>query len=187
MWNDPDPPSNPYDQNYQYLQWKNWELCEGFKNPNAINPFDRSYRAIIHRRWQEAYDRYHNAKPKKESDMTNANQLYKIKDKEQYVKRLASNSKGEEVVEDASTGAIFAVAKADLELVVPYSVGVRFTTGAQVYHYLATVGSVEKGDVLIKTENGVLSFASVVEIDTKSFAANAELKGTFRKLKSEAL
>lgn len=176
---------NPYDRKHNPSAWREWELTHGIKKYGAKNPFMEG--SLSSRRWSIAYFNYHNSKePKETPTMATKDQLYKHG--EQYVKRLATDSKGQAVVEDASTGAIFAVDPSKLEMVVPYTVAVRFNTGSTIYHYLAAEGVVAKGDILLTKAEGPINLATVIEVDTKSLGATAELKSAFiRKLKTEEL
>lgn len=178
---------NFYNRYREKANWSMWEIRYGVKRTNAQNPFSQWDQPQLYAKWVDARKLYlQNPNAPETKTMSNKDQLYKYG--EQYVKRLATDSKGQAVVEDASTSTIFAVDPSKLELVVPYTVGVKFYGGNdQVCHYLAVQGSVEKGDILV--QSGVLlKLATVVEIDTKSLTATTELKNNFpRKLKSEAL
>jgi hypothetical protein len=109
----------------------------------------------------------------------NPNQLYITKDKE-YVVRIGTNSNNEAVVEEKSTGRIFAIKEDLLEKVLPYTVGVRFSTGSQVYHYLSEADQVQQDDLLICTSDGKLSLATVIGVNTKSELANVKLADAFK-------
>jgi len=84
---------------------------------------------------------------------------------------LATNSKGELVLEMKGAGMPEAFKASDIEEVKPYTVRLVSANGAS-NHYRAVPGSVAKGDVLVVGG----SLASVAAIDTKSDATRV-LKG----------
>lgn len=111
--------------------------------------------------------------------------LYQVVGKEEYGTQLAVNSEGKIVLEmkksgQYANGDLATFDKSELKEVLPYTVAVRFKDGSQDYHYLATEGSVEKGDILLI--DGSNSFATVKAINTESKLANKQLKG--RKLQT---
>lgn len=174
---------NPHNRYREKASWSGWEINHGVKKENAENPFSQWDSPILYKKWDYARKHYLNHGTTKE-ESTMKDQLYKYG--EQYVKRLATDSKGQAVVEDASTGTIFAVDPTKLELVVPYTVAVQFSSGETTYHYLAVEGTVEKGDILLQAGN-VLKIARVTDVNTKSLQATVELKNSFhRKLNTTA-
>jgi hypothetical protein len=89
---------------------------------------------------------------------------------------LAVNSQNEYVLEMKVTGALeaFTMKKGSeqLEVVMPYSFAVKYSTGPQTYQYRGREGSVSVGDLLLSLNSqhakGGISIAQVVEINTKN-------------------
>jgi len=106
---------------------------------------------------------------------------------------LAVNSKSEYVLEMKGTGELEAFTmkkgKEELEVVMPYSFAVKFSTSAQTYQYRGREGSVKVGDLLLSLNSqhakGGISIAQVTEIDTKSDKATKYFDGM--KIVTEAL
>jgi hypothetical protein len=113
------------------------------------------------------------------ANMAIDNNLYITKDKE-YVVRIGTNSSNEAVVEEKSTGRIFAIKPELLEKVLPYTVGVRFSDNATVYHYLSEVDQVQQDDILIGVVNGKLTLATVIGTNTKNESAANKLTDSFK-------
>lgn len=123
---------------------------------------------------------YTNLKPRyykaeeKETEMTKKLYEFEINFKTHYGHKLAVNSEGKWVMEVKGQSAPVAVDKEDVQEVIPYSIGIRFTGGnTQVYHYTADKGKFEKGLYLFNSPSG-LSLCEVVELDTKSKMATKE-------------
>jgi hypothetical protein len=89
---------------------------------------------------------------------------------------LAVNSQNEYVLEMKVTGALEAFAmkkgKEQLEVVMPYSFAVKYSTGPQTYQYRGREGSVKVGDLLLSLNSqhakGGITIGQVVEINTKN-------------------
>lgn len=110
----------------------------------------------------------------KEKEMTKKLYEFEIDFMTHYGHKLAVNSEGKWVMEVKGQSAPVAVNKEDVQEVIPYSIGVRFTGGnTQVYHYTADKGKFEKGLYLFNSAGG-LSLCEVVELDTKSKMATKE-------------
>jgi hypothetical protein len=98
---------------------------------------------------------------------------------------LAVNSQNEYVLEMKVTGALeaFTMKKGSeqLEVVMPYSFAVKYSTGPQTYQYRGREGSVTVGDLLLSLNSshakGGISIAQVVEINTKSDKAAKSFDG----------
>jgi hypothetical protein len=103
--------------------------------------------------------------------------LLQIKGTEVYGIQLALNSAGKAVFEVKGTGEIRTVDPELLEEVIPYSVGVRFISGdaSKTYHYWTKEGDVSVGDIVFLPSNN--AFVYVYAVNTKSRAANKNLKG----------
>lgn len=105
-------------------------------------------------------------------------QLYVVKNSNQYVTRIGTNSENLAVVEEKSTGKIFAVDPKDLEKVLPYTVSVKFSATSSIYDYLAKKDQVKEGDLLFGKD--APQFAVVLKIDSKSEKATVQLSETFQ-------
>jgi len=105
--------------------------------------------------------------------------LYEVHtDKEDiFAHKLATNSKGEWVMETKGTGEVFSVDPKLVEEVRPYTIGVQFSSGTKIYHYLSEAGAVDEGEFYLidQTISGDFaatnfSLVKVVKVDTKSNA-----------------
>lgn len=94
---------------------------------------------------------------------------------------LAVNSKGEYVLEMKGTGDLEAFDPKLVEVVMPFTFAVKFSTGNTEYQYLGKEGTVAVGDLLLsfdsKHKNGGISIAQVTAVNTKSEKANKEFEG----------
>jgi|TARA_R110000851_G_scaffold139771_1_gene276966 hypothetical protein len=98
---------------------------------------------------------------------------------------LAVNSQNEYVLEMKVTGALEAFTmKKDseqLEVVMPYSFAVKYSTGPQLYQFRGSEGSVTVGDLLLSLNSqhakGGITIGQVVEINTKSDKATKSFDG----------
>jgi NADPH-dependent curcumin reductase CurA len=137
---------------------------------------------IVNSVWAAAFKNYQENTG--ETKMTKLGQLYKVKDSEDvYGTFLTTDSQGRFVLEMKGSEAIKAFAEDSLEAVRPYTVAIKFTGpgGSTGYHYIATAGQVEKGDIVIIGG----SLAEVVALDTKSEEAVERLEG--RKIVTQPL
>lgn len=102
---------------------------------------------------------------------------------------LAINSAGKYVLEMKGTGDLEAFDKKDIDVVMPFTFSVKFSTGDQEYQYLGKEGTVEVGDLLLSLnsqhKNGGISIAQVVNVNTKSDKAGKYFDGV--KIKTEPL
>lgn len=152
-----------------------------FRDKNDIPIGSLFTRAIFIHLVEEALRTRCHPKPKETISMSKPNQLFRVigSNPEVYVTLLATDSSNKSVVEEKGTGKIFSIEPNKLEKVLPYTVGVKFMTGATVYNYLTSANKVKKNDVLVCTRNGTLSFAVITEVDTKSEQATATLEDSF--------
>lgn len=110
--------------------------------------------------------------------------LYQTKEKtSRFGTLLATNSRGQYVLEMKGTTEVLAFDKELIEEVHPYTVRVRFAGSPQSQEFVSFEGYVEKGDaIVVESEGSAGTLAVVVEVDTKSPKATIELRG--RKLVS---
>lgn len=112
--------------------------------------------------------------------------LFKIKADGRYGMGLAINSKGEYVLEIKGTGELEAFAKKEVEVVMPFTFSVQFNGVGTDYSYLGKEGSVQVGDLLLKTDGTKgITIAKVTAVDTKSEKATKYFEGV--KIKTEAI
>lgn len=115
----------------------------------------------------------------KENTMT----LYEVKakgiDTVRYATYLATNGKGEWVMEEKGSGDIFTTAKEDAAEVMPYTFGMKFSGGGIIYHFLSKEGQVKVGDMLMRLDAGEYtgSVGLVTGVNTKSKVATKEFVG----------
>lgn len=115
----------------------------------------------------------------KENTMT----LYEVKakgiDTVRYATYLATNGKGEWVMEEKGSGDIFTTAKEDAAEVMPYTFGMKFSGGGIIYHFLSKEGQVKVGDMLMRLDAGEYtgSVGLVTAVNTKSKTATKEFVG----------
>ena len=115
----------------------------------------------------------------KENTMT----LYEVKakgiDTVRYATYLATNGKGEWVMEEKGSGDIFTTAKEDAAEVMPYTFGMKFSGGGITYHFLSKEGQVKVGDMLMRLDAGEYkgSVGLVTAVNTKSKTATKEFVG----------
>lgn len=91
--------------------------------------------------------------------------------------KLAVNSQGMWVMEIKGTGNVVAVDKETVSKVVPYTIGVKYTEGGTVYHYIASADDGWKADdfaICLPYGAGGYQLARIVAVDTKSDKATAE-------------
>lgn len=91
---------------------------------------------------------------------------------------LAINSTGKYVLEMKGTGDLEAYDKKEIEVVMPFTYGVKFDGRGTEYAYLGKEGTVAVGDLLLKTDGtGGITIAKVVSVDTKSEKATKYFEG----------
>lgn len=91
--------------------------------------------------------------------------------------KLAVNAQGRWVMEIKGTGNVVAVDKGIVSKVVPYTIGVRYTEGGTVYHYIANADDGWKADdfaICLPYGAGGYQLARIVAVDTKSDKATVE-------------
>lgn len=99
---------------------------------------------------------------------------------------LAVNSQGEYVLEMKGTGDLERFKKSELEVVMPFTFSVQFNGVGTEYSYLGKEGSVQVGDLLLKTDGTKgITIAKVTAVNTKSEKATKYFDGV--KIKTEAL
>lgn len=99
---------------------------------------------------------------------------------------LAVNSQGEYVLEMKGTGDLVRFKKSELEVVMPFTYSVQFNGVGTEYSYLGKEGSVQVGDLLLKTDGTKgITIAKVTAVNTKSEKATKYFDGV--KIKTEAL
>lgn len=102
---------------------------------------------------------------------------------------LAVDSQGKYVLEMKNGGGIESFNKKDVDVVMPFTFSVKFTTSNTEYQYLGKEGTVNVGDLLLsfdsKHKNGGISIAQVTKVDTKSDKASKYFEGV--KIKTEPL
>lgn len=91
-----------------------------------------------------------------------------------YGHKLATNSQGQWVMEIKGSGDVIAVDKANVQEVLPYTIGVQFETGKMVYSYLADAGKFKEGEFYILDAPHGRAIVQVVEVDTKSAGATKQ-------------
>ena len=109
--------------------------------------------------------------------MTKTNTLYQVKDTDRFGTYLATNSKGQWVLEMKDTSKPEVFDPSNVEEVLPYTVGVKFLTNTNntTYHYTSKEGEVNKGDIVFVDRTS--GFARVTGVDTKSKSATKPLTG----------
>jgi hypothetical protein len=92
---------------------------------------------------------------------------------------LAVNSQGKLVLEMKGTGEVLAFDKNEVDVVMPYTFGIRFPNNGTEYHYLGVEGDVEVGDYVILDNSpvGKSEIARVTSVNTRSEAATVAFKG----------
>lgn len=100
-----------------------------------------------------------------------------------YGSKLATDSSGNWVMELKGSNKVVSVPRDTVTEVLPYTVGVKFNTGPQVYSYLARAGDWTVGDIVVVDSSHSNPFAVITAIDTKSPAGQKWLAGT--KIKGE--
>jgi hypothetical protein len=99
-----------------------------------------------------------------------------------YGSKLATDSSGNWVMELKGSNKVVSVHRDRVTEVLPYTVGVKFNTGAKVYSYLARTDDWAVGDIVV-VEDSSNPFATITAIDSKSTAATKWLVGI--KIKGE--
>ena len=99
-----------------------------------------------------------------------------------YGSKLATDSSGNWVMELKGSNKVVSVHRDRVTEVLPYTVGVKFNNGTQVYSYLARTGDWTVGDIVV-VEGSPSPFATITAIDSKSTAATKWLVGI--KIKGE--
>lgn len=92
---------------------------------------------------------------------------------------LAVNSQGKLVLEMKGTGEVLAFDKNEVEVVMPYTFGIRFPNNNTEYHYLGSEGDLEVGDYVMLDNSpvGKSEIARVTSVNTRSEAATVTFRG----------
>ena len=94
---------------------------------------------------------------------------------------LAVDSNGMYVLEMKDGSGVRLFDKKDVEIVMPYTFSIKWSTGPTEYQFLGKAGLVEVGDLLLamssKHTNGGIGIAQVVKVNTKSSRATQQFKG----------
>jgi len=99
---------------------------------------------------------------------------------------LAVNSSGKYVLEMKGTSELEIFDKKQVEVVMPFTYGVKFNGAGTEYAYLGKEGTVEIGDLLLKTDGTKgITIGQVTAVNTKSEKANKYFDGV--KIKTEQL
>ena len=101
---------------------------------------------------------------------------------------LAVNSSGKYVLEMKGTSELEIFDKKEVEVVMPFTYGVKFNGAGTEYAYLGKEGTVEIGDLLLKTDGTKgkgITIGQVTAVNTKSEKANKYFGGV--KIKTEPL
>lgn len=127
------------------------------------------------------HEDYNNIETDGETKMADTKTLYEIKlsliEEPVYGHYLATNSSGQWVMEQKGTGKIHTVDKADVQEVLPYTIGVQFISDGGVgktYSYFADKDKYQVGQVFVMGN----SLVTVVDVDTKSKSATKDFKPT---------
>lgn len=91
---------------------------------------------------------------------------------------LAVNAQGKYVLEMKDTAQYEPFEKKDVELVMPFTFGVQFTTGSTVYSYLGKESEVQVGDMLVTASDRGFSVGRVTAVDTKCEKATKHFEGS---------
>jgi hypothetical protein len=109
------------------------------------------------------------------------NKLYQTKEATaRFGTLLATNSQGKLVLEMKGTGEVLAFDRDEIEVVMPYTFGVKFPNNHTEYHYLGKEGEVEVGDMVMldNSPTGKFEIARVTSVNTRSEAATVVFKGS---------
>jgi hypothetical protein len=144
---------------------------------------------LISRRESEFVPYTDNQNNTEQGNQSMKGKLFQTKDDNRFGVGLAINSKGEYVLEMKGSGDLEAFDKDSVEIVMPFTFAVRFSTSNTEYQYLGKEGSVEPGDLLLAFESnhkkGGISIAQVTRVNTKSERATKHFSGV--KVKTEPL
>ena len=112
--------------------------------------------------------------------------LFKVKADNAYGVGLAVDSTGQYVLEMKDGSGVRSFSKKDVEVVMPFTFSVQFNGVGTEYSYLGKEGSVNIGDLLLKTDGTKgITIAKVTAVNTKSESATKYFDGV--KIKTEAL
>ena len=112
--------------------------------------------------------------------------LFKVKADNAYGVGLAVDSTGQYVLEMKDGSGVRSFSKKDVEVVMPFTFSVQFNGVGTEYSYLGKEGSVNIGDLLLKTDGTKgITIAKVTAVKTKSESATKYFEGV--KIKTEAL
>jgi hypothetical protein len=92
-----------------------------------------------------------------------------------YGSHIGTNSSNQYLIEEKGTNTIHVFDPKDLEEVLPYTFSA--TMNGKETHYIASPGSLKKGDYLLYTSGSQPMIAVVTAVDTKNKAARTKFKG----------
>lgn len=109
------------------------------------------------------------------------NKLYQTKEATtRFGTLLATNSQGKLVLEMKGTGDVVAFDSHEIEIVTPYTFGVKFPNNNTEYHYLGKDGEVAVGDMVMldNSPTGKFEIARVTSVNSRSESATVVFKGS---------
>jgi len=118
----------------------------------------------------------------KEKQTMNKVKLFEVTGEGIFGTLLATNSKGNYVLEVKGTGECLEVHPDKVEEVRPWTFSVKFGPNSREYHFVGDKGSVKKGDVLLRTNSKVMGasyndpFLVVVVTATNTKSASATIR-----------
>lgn len=149
-----------------------------------VSRIKRGY--VTSTRWRSEHDYTHfnkntNNIPTEKENTEMKNKLYQTKEAAaRFGMLLATNSQGKLVLEMKGTGEVLAFDSTEVEVVTPYTFGVKFPNNHTEYHYLGKAGEVEVGDMIMLDSSPVGKFeiARVTSINTRSEVATVIFRGS---------
>ena len=150
-----------------------------------VSRINRGY--VTSTRWRSEHDYTHfnknttNNNPTEKENTEMKSQLYRTKEAAaRFGTLLATNSQGKLVLEMKGTGEVLAFDRNEIEVVTPYTFGVKFPNNHTEYHYLGKAGEVEVGDMVMldNSPTGKFEIARVTSVDTRSEAATVVFQGS---------
>jgi hypothetical protein len=175
-----------YRKGNKRVHWRDWKVGEVYYRENGTKPFrlleihdlgtyEAKYLNLTYPTTDIKTYLIKAEIEEEENEMAN-NKLYQVKDQELYGVQIATNSEGKIVLEMKGTNEVKAYSKDQLEEVMPYTVGVKFSANGQNYHFETDKGSVSVGDLIVRMDGAYEgSFGEVVSVDTKSKQATKRL------------
>jgi hypothetical protein len=150
-----------------------------------VSRIGRGY--VPSRRWRPEHDYVHfnkntdNETSKEKETTEMKSKLYQTKEETaRFGTLLATNSQGKLVLEMKGTGEVLAFDRDQVEVVMPYTFGVKFPNNHTEYHYLGKDGEVAVNDMVMldNSSTGKFEIARVTSVNTRSEAATVVFKGS---------